>query len=439
MRGRRRLAAVGIAAASIVVGTATTVGYGLATGFDRAAREADLPDVVAHFDRERRPTLDARVRALPNLESRSYRREITGIRLRDAHGHFLRRGTVHIVLGGRRGYAITDGRRPLPAARRGGDRARPGAGMGACGRAIRSGSRASATCAWPASRCPPTTSRSRSRSTARVYVGEQEVRDAFDFREEIRPDIALLWLHDPARADITLAQARVTSFGIGSLSFITREGIRVLLSEAAGIVISLLVAFSLVALLAAGTMLASGAHADVQRRLGAIGVQRALGFTPARSPRVRRGRRRSSRSRRARPGIAIGALVVRGPSASLLAALNEQPPGAALALPLLAGLAAVVALVTAAATWPAWRAARRSPAAILRGGDLARPRAARGARPGRADRARGRLLARAARTLAGLRADHRGQRRGGAADARARLAARARCATTRAPWASATS
>ena len=51
----------------------------------------------------------------------------------------------------------------------------------------------------------------------------------------------------------------------------------------------------------------------------------------------------------------------------------------ALALPLLAGLAAVVALVTAAATWPAWRAARRSPAAILRGGDLARPRRARGA------------------------------------------------------------
>ena len=83
VRRRRRLAAAGIAAASIVVGTATTVGYGLATGFDRAAREADLPDVVAHFDRERRATLDARVRALPNLESRSYRREITGIRLRD--------------------------------------------------------------------------------------------------------------------------------------------------------------------------------------------------------------------------------------------------------------------------------------------------------------------------------------------------------------------
>ena len=110
MRHRRRLAAAGIAAASIVVGTATTVGYGLATGFDRAAREADLPDVVAHFDRERRATLDARVRALPNVKSRSYRREITGVRMLDEHDHFLRSGTVHIVLGGRRGYAITSGR-----------------------------------------------------------------------------------------------------------------------------------------------------------------------------------------------------------------------------------------------------------------------------------------------------------------------------------------
>jgi hypothetical protein len=375
--GRRRLAAVGIAAASIVVGTATTVGYGLATGFDRAAREADLPDVVAHFDRERRSALDARVRALPNLESRSYRREITGIRLRDQQGHFLRRGTVHIVLGGRRGYAITAGHDLSP---------RPGEvvierGLAnewnlLPGDALRlegfGDLRVAGIALSPDNVAFPLA------STARVYLGEQEVRDAFDFREEIRPDIALLWLHDAARADVTLGQARVTSFGIGSLSFVTREGVRVLLSEAAGIVISLLVAFSLVALLAAGTMLAAGAHADVQRRLGAIGVQRALGFSPG-AIAARQGREVALLALPAAvAGTAVGALVVRGPSASLLAALNEQPPGAALALPLLAAVAAVVALVTAAAAWPAWRAARRSPAAILRGGDLARPRRARG-------------------------------------------------------------
>ena len=60
-----------------------------------------------------------------------------------------------------------------------------------------------------------------------------------------------------------------------------------------------------------------------------------------------------------------------GPSAALLAQLNELPPGAALLPVLAACLAAITAIVTGAATWPAWRAARRPPAEILRGGDLA--------------------------------------------------------------------
>ena len=88
----------------------------------------------------------------------------------------------------------------------------------------------------------------------------------------IAPNLAQLWLVDPAKADVTLTQARAVSFGIGRLQLVTREGVRVLLSQAAGIVISLLAAFSLVALLAAGTMLAAGAHADVQRRLSGLGV-----------------------------------------------------------------------------------------------------------------------------------------------------------------------
>jgi len=377
VRRRRWLAAAGIAAASVVVGTATTVGYGLSTGFDRAARDADLPDVVARFDRERRSTLDARVRALPNLAARSYRRELTGFRMADDAGNFLRRGTVQIVLGGRRGYAITRGHdlSPRPGEvviERGlarewdlgpGDRlAIEGFGdLRVAGVAL-----SPDNVAFPLARA------------ARVYVGEQEVRDAFHFTQEIRPDIALLWLNDPARADITLAQARVTSFGLGSLSFVTRDGVRVLLSQAAGIVISLLVAFSLVALLGAGTMLAAAAHADVQRRLGAIGVQRALGFTPLAI--AVRGAREAALVAlpAAAAGIALGALVVAGPSASLLGALNEQPPGGALVTPLAIGLAAVVALVTVAATWPAWRAARRPPAAILRGGDLTGRRPPRG-------------------------------------------------------------
>ena len=240
-------------------------------------------------------------------------------------------------------------------------------------------------------------------------------------------NLALLWLADPARADITLTQARATSFGIGSLAFVTREGIEVLLGQAAGIVISLLVAFSLVALAAAGTMLAAGAHADVQRRLPAFGVQRALGFTPGRLARAPGGaRRRGSPSRRPRPGWRVGALAVAGPTAALLAQLNEEPPGAALLPVLAACLAAISALVCAAATWPAWRAARRPPAEILRGGDLAAPAARAAARAARGLLAHGRAVrARRARALGAPPSRRSPCARASWPDARARLAARA--------------
>ena len=49
---RTLLAALGVLAAALVVGTATTVGYSLATGFDRSADRADLPDVIARFSRD---------------------------------------------------------------------------------------------------------------------------------------------------------------------------------------------------------------------------------------------------------------------------------------------------------------------------------------------------------------------------------------------------
>jgi ABC-type lipoprotein release transport system permease subunit len=359
---RAWLAALGIAAASLVVGTATTVGYGLATGFDRAAAQADLPHVIARFDEEARADVDARVGALPNLAARSYRYEIKDVGLR-ANGRGTRKGVVHIVLRGRRGYAIVAGRDAAAGREvvieRGlarewdvdvGDRleiSRAG-GFRVVGVAVE-----------PDNVAFPLT------VTPRVYVA---ARDG----EEPPVNLALLWLADPDRADVTLTQARATSFGIGGLAFVTRAGIEVLLGQAAGIVLSLLIAFSFVALVAAGTMLAAGAQADVARRLPAFGIQRALGFTPG----ALAARQAAAAARVALPaaaaGLALGALAVAGPSADLLAQLNEQPPGAALLPVLAACLLAITALVTAAATWPAWRAARRPPAEILRGGDLAR-------------------------------------------------------------------
>ena len=108
-RSRTLLAAAGVLAASLVVGTAATVGYGLATGFERSADQSDLPDLIARFDPERRATLDERVRALPNLAARSYRFERNNIPL-TANGHHTHRGAMHVVLGGRRGYLVTEGR-----------------------------------------------------------------------------------------------------------------------------------------------------------------------------------------------------------------------------------------------------------------------------------------------------------------------------------------
>ncbi len=366
MTGRRRLAAAGVLAAALVAGAAVTVGFGLRTGFDRAARQADLPDVIARFARQSRSALDERVRGLPNLQARSYRYEIDRVRLA-YRGRSLRTGRIELMLGGRRGYDVVAGR-DVRAGRevvveQGVARALH-AGVGdrlVVGRAgplrVVGIVTAPDNVAYPLAK------------TARVYVLTPEVRDA---------NVALLWVNDPARTPITLASARTVAFGLGDLRFITREGVKLTIDQAAGIVIALLVAFALVALVASGTMLAAGAHADVQRRLPSLGVRRALGFTPAG---VVAGHVRSAlvvAAPAAAVGVGLGALAVAGPARALLEALNQSPPGAALVGPLALAWVVVCAVVVAAAAWPAWRAARRPIAPLLRGGELATrlPRAA---------------------------------------------------------------
>ena len=382
-RGRTLLAAVGVLAASLVVGTATTVGYSLATGFDRAA-DARRPARRARALRPRVPArVDARVGALPNLQARSYRNEQLN-QLLEAGSQRTRKGAVTAVLGGRRGYLVVEGRdlrdgeigdvvveRGLarewdlqvgddldvgaPRSRRD-DNVYLGP-LRVVGHRRLTRQR----------RLPAGQRRARVRQRAGVH------QRASGPTVRVRPNIALLWLNDPSKADVTLTQARAVAFGLGKLQFITRTGVQILLSQAAGIVISLLVAFSLVALVAAGTMLAAGAHAEVQRRLTGFGVQRALGFAPGRIAAQQAVEAAVVAVPAAALGITLGALVVARPAADLLAALNELGPGVALVPPLLVALLAVVLVVVSAATWPAWRAARRPPVEILRGGDLARP------------------------------------------------------------------
>ncbi len=377
LRARRRralIAALGVFAAALVVGTCVTVSYGFSTGFARAAERADLPDVVARFRPQSKAFVDDRVAALPNLARRAYRLEVTNVELR-ANGKATPKGAVHVVLDASapRGYAIVvgrdlDGSDGEVVIEQGLARTwslQPGdrLSVGGLGRLRIAGvSMSPDNVAYPLA------------SAARVYVGQAPVRRAFG-AGVMRANVALLWLNDPARTDATLAQARVATYGVGGLRFVTRSGIRVLLNQAGGIVIALLVAFSLVALVAAGTMLAAGAQAEVQRRLPAFGVQRALGYTPDRIAAEQGMEAVLVAVPATLLGLSAGALLVTPAADDLLAALNEAPPGVALLRPLMLSFLAVVALFVAAATWPAWRAARRSPALLLRAGDLAGARA----------------------------------------------------------------
>src|SRR6266511_1892815 len=180
----------------------------------------------------------------------------------------------------------------------------------------------------------------------------------------------LLWVHQPARLDITLAQARSASYGLRNLQFLTRSGIRIEIGQAAGIVVALLIAFSLVALAAAAAILAASAASEVQRRLHAIGVLRAVGASPGSIVAGHAVEAALVATPSAAIGVTAGWLVVRGPTDDLLAAINEFGVGPVLAALLAGTVAVIVAVVAVAAAVPAARAARRRPVDALRGADV---------------------------------------------------------------------
>ncbi len=363
---RPRLAFAGVLLAAAMAGAAVTVAYGLHTGFERSARQADLPDVLVRTATEGRGEVDDVVRALPNVAGRSYRFEVNGVGL-TADGGFSEKGALAFVEAGRRGYAIVAGRdlsdRPGEVVV---DRGvanewgiRPGQIMtvGRLGAMTVVGIALSPdNVAFPLATAP------------RVYVAQGPLVQPGERPFPVNQ--ALIWAHDPARVDVLLQQARATSTQIRGVRFATQGGVRVLIDNAAGIVIALLVAFSLIALGAAATMLAAAAAADVQRRLPSIGVQRAVGFQRGRVVREHAWRAARTGLLAGGIGVAAGALAVRAPASRLLEALNEQPPGWAAVAPLLAALALIVAVVTVASAWPAWRATGRPTVSLLRGADL---------------------------------------------------------------------
>jgi ABC-type antimicrobial peptide transport system permease subunit len=364
---RARLAFTGVLLAAAMAGAAVTVAYGLATGFERSARQADLPDVIVRFNSQPQAEIDRIIGALPNVAARAYRLEFTGVGV-GAAGGSSEKGSVALVDRGRRGYAIVAGRdvdgRPNEAVIGRGVANAWHVGVGDEIQVGRLGSlRVAGIAVSPDNVAFPLA------SAPRVYISRAWLER--ENAQRLPVDQALIWAANPHHVDVLLQQARATSTQIQGVRFITRSGVRVLIDSAAGIVIALLIAFSLIALGAAATMLAATTAADVQRRLPSIGVQRTVGFSRARIAAEHAWRAGRSGALAGALGVATGAVAVRGASGKLLEALNEQPPGWALLVPLAATLAVVVAVVAAAAAWPAWRATARPPVALLRGAELA--------------------------------------------------------------------
>jgi ABC-type antimicrobial peptide transport system permease subunit len=366
-RGRVLLAAGGIAAAGAMLGASVTVAYGLATGFDRTAARSQLPDILATFQPRSRTDVARVVSGLANVRAASYRLQVGYLYLA-AGNRFESDATV---IGrpalGRRGYALVAGRdlqRPGEVVIEQG-LARtwhlgPGARIDLGGSDLRVAGVAVApdSVAFPLARGP------------RLWLRYREAA-AITGAQAGSVNSVLIWLANPRLEDVTLAQARSASLGIQGLRVTTRSGLHLLIGQAAGIVIALLVAFSLVALVVAGTMLAASANAEVQRRLHGLGLLRAIGASPGAVVGAAVVESVAVALPAGALGLLLGWVAVRSQLDRLLASLNQLGPGVSVAPLLIAVLAGLVGLVAAASAWPAWRATRGSAAATLQRGDVA--------------------------------------------------------------------
>jgi ABC-type antimicrobial peptide transport system permease subunit len=376
-RRRSLLTALGIALAASMLAAALVVSVSLGSGFDRAAHAAHLPDVIVRFDPQPSSRVAERIQALPDIAAFSLRREATGVEV-DANGQGSDSASVEVVGPGRRGYAILAGQDVS---------GRPGEVVIERGLAVawdlRLGDAIEVAGLGPQrivgfAESPDNVSYPL--AVPRIYLAREASGES---QRDPTINTAQIWLRDPRNLDEVLVQARATSYGLHGLRVITRSGVRMLLDQAAGIVIDLLVALSVIALATASVMLAASARAEVQRRLDAIGVRRAVGASRAHVTAVQALEALLLALPAATLGALAGTLATYGPSGRLLTMLNEPPAGVALLAPLAAGWLGSIAIPVLAAAWPAWRAAGRPPVELLQGAELRRPnrRSTRGRLP----------------------------------------------------------
>jgi len=371
LRLRRRgalLTAIGIALAAAMLGAAVVVGDGLGGGFDRAARAADLPDVIVRFDPESASLVAERIRALPDIASYSTRLELTNVGI-GADGQRRGDAVAEVMSGaGRTGYAVVAGHNLAPTGSQvlvelafaqawhlqiGSTFYVQGLGPQRVVGFAQSPDNVGFPLAKP-----------------RFYLSRPAIEARYGRDPDPQVNFADIWLRNPRYLNEVLVQARATSFGLHNIQFATRSGVKVLLDQAAGIVIDLLVALSVIALVTASVMLAASARAEVQRRLGAIGVRRAVGSSRGHIALAQGLEAMLIAVPAAALGLAAGVIATNGPDDRLLTMLNEPPPGSGLVAPLAAAWLVSMAVPVLGAAWPAWRAAGRSPVGLLRGGEL---------------------------------------------------------------------
>jgi ABC-type lipoprotein release transport system permease subunit len=369
-RGRQVLALLGVVAAAAMVGASVTIAHSLSGGFARTSQRAGLPDILSTFSPLQRGRVAGAVSRLANVRAVSYLLQEPGVHV-TAGGNYEGHAKLFGVGSGRHGYAIVSGHDidgpgqavveagfarawHLHVGDRIGVQFRLGEELRVVGIAV-----------------PPDTVAFPLTNGPRVYAGYEDARRI----DGVAPGVVNgvdLWLVDPRLVDVTLAQARSASLDVEGLQFVTRTGLHLLIGRAAGIVIAVVVAFSLIALLVACVMLSASAAAEVQRRLTALGLLRAVGVSARTLVAAAAVEAAVFALPAAALGVTVGWLAVRGPADRLLASLNELPPGSSLALLLVASTLGLTLLVVAATCWPAWRATRRPTVEVLRGGDVGR-------------------------------------------------------------------
>jgi ABC-type antimicrobial peptide transport system permease subunit len=378
LRLRRRrvlLSAIGIALAAAMLSAAIVIADGLGRGFTRAVRTADMGDMIVRFDPEPASEAAQRIRALPDLAGFALRQEVTNVTL--SYGRHQTTVAVGEVLSARirQGYAVVAGHN-LGRRQQGiliepglasAWHVRVGASIDIAGLGPR---RVVGLAEGPDDVGYPL-------AAARFYIRRAALEQRGRRYPSPQIDFAEIWLRNPRYVNEVLVQARDESFGLRHLQFATRGGVQVLINQAAGIVIDLLVALSAIALATAAVLLAASARAEVQRRMRSIGIRRAVGATRGHVAVAQALETAIVAVPAATIGVLAGWLVTYSPDDRLLALLNEPGPGAELVLPLCLGWLASVALPVLGAAWPAWSAAGRAVITLLRGADVSAGRSSR--------------------------------------------------------------